>query len=234
MEKLLLKDIEKDTFRRSTLIAIPGLRDLLEINDEFTYREVFFGIVRDALQEYEKYIPAFIQSSIYINPDERMNYDFVDNFDLYLQGRLDEENISLIPIAVLGLTTGSWTNTGSLIRQFRYDPPRISELWFGAKSYTVQYLANRPIYEEYDEVTKEYTDKCAIYYMSDKFGSKYKVLKDQIYVELCRYLMNMRKNLMLQNLPVELFQGLEEDYQKVDSELKEFYLQSMTYGQYLR
>ena len=234
MDKVLIKDLMKDTFRRSTLLAIPNLKDLLALNDNFTPQEVFFGIVKDALQTFEKYEPQYMMTKVYIDLDENRMFKFESNFDAYLKGILPEDSVCLIPTAIMGISTTRYTDAGSLYRTFHYDPPMLSEFWYGSKTYFMCYLANRPIVEDYDSVTKDYTDKCAIYYMTKDLGSKYKIFRDQVYLELCRYILNLKKNMDLQNLPVDLYRGLEEDMQNVQRDVENFYMNSATSGQYIK
>jgi hypothetical protein len=118
-------------------------------------------------------------------------------------------------------------------RRYRYDPPYLREFWNTPKPYWVLCTANRPIIEDYDPVSKEYTDKCAIYYMSKDVGSQWKVFRDQVYVEFCKYLVNLKKNLSLQNLPLEVFMGIEEDYQNVQRTCEDFYKSALPAGQNL-
>jgi len=69
--------------------------------------------------------------------------------------------------------------------------------------------------------------------MRMNIDSEWKVLRDQIYVDLCRYILNMKKNLQLQNMPIELFGGLEEDVSRVQSELENIYSNAMLGGSWL-
>lgn len=234
MDKVLIKDLMKDTFRRSTLLAIPNLKDLLALNDNFTPQEVFFGIVKDALQTFEKYEPIYMMTKIFIDPDENRVFKFESNFEAYLRGILPEESVCLIPTAIIGMSNSKYTDAGSLYRTFHYDPPLLTEFWYGNKTFFVCYLANRPIIEDYDPITKDYTDKCAIYYLTKDLGSRYKIFRDQVYVELCRYILNLKKNMDLQNLPVDLYRGLEDDMNTVQQELEKSYQYSAVSGQYIK
>lgn len=232
MDKVTLKDIRKDVFRRSTLIAIPNLKNLLALNDEFSPQEVFFGIVKDALQTFEKYFPLYHQSKVYIDADDNKVYKFTDNFEAWLNGGIAEDTISLVPTSILYI--GNTTNTVvQKPRRWRYDPPYLREFWLFAQPYWVFCTTNRPIIEDYDSTTGEFTDKCAIYFLTKDLGSMYKVFRDQVYVEFCRYLINIKKNFSLQNLPLEVFQGLEEDYQNVQRENDDIYKMALPAGQNL-
>lgn len=97
----------------------------------------------------------------------------------------------------------------------------------------MSYLANRPIVESYDEKSKDFTDDCAVYFMTKDTSSESRIFLDQVYVELCRYIINLKKNFALNNLPIDMFGGLEDDYNRVFNELNDYYRSSFTDGQYL-
>ena len=69
--------------------------------------------------------------------------------------------------------------------------------------------------------------------MNKDMDSEYKIFRDQLYIELCRYIMNMKKNMLLQNIPIELFQGLEEDFQRVEGKLETIYQNALTNSAWL-
>lgn len=233
MNKVTITELIADTFKRSTLIAIPSLTELFELNDTYTKYEVFFSIVQTALQQFERYYPLYTESKIFIEPDEYKQFYFKDNFKAYLDGKIDENTINLIPTAITGISRTSYMASSYVLRTFRYDPPKLTDFWYSANVYWVKMITNRPLFEEYDEVTEKPTDRCAIYYMTKDVGSQYKVFRDELYCQVCRYIINIKKNMGLQNMPIELFQGLEDDYQKVSSELENHYMNSLTSGQYI-
>lgn len=233
MDKILLKDLKRDTFRRSALLCIPDINNLFSLNDDYTPQEIFFGIVKDALKVYEKWLPIYLQTKVYIEPDN-MNgtFQFKDNFSGYINGSVPEDMICLIPSAITSLSKGGWNDSCNSI-QYRYYPPRLSEFWYYPSTYFMSYLANRPIVESYDEKSKDFTDDCAVYFMTKDTSSESRIFLDQVYVELCRYIINLKKNFALNNLPIDMFGGLEDDYNRVFNELNDYYRSSFTDGQYL-
>lgn len=234
MVKVTLKEIYKYIFSRSTLIAIPNLNELFELNEKLTKYEVFFSIVDNALKEFEKWVPLYIKQKVWIQLDQYRRFTFESNFDAYLDGKIIEDDIILVPSAIVGFSLNPYnTYMGTYIRNFDYRPPTLYEFWYGNKIYWIECICNRPLIEEYDEKSKDYTDRCAIYFMA-KVGSEYKYFLDQVYLEVCRYIVNLRKNLGLTNMPIELFQGLEEDMSKLENKLETYYMQSQTTGFYLK
>lgn len=233
MDKVLVSDLMKETFRRSALISIPHITDLLDLNDDITKYEIFYTIVKNALQTYERYYPLYTTLKIYLEFDGSKRFKFIDNFEGYLNGKVSEEHINLIPSAVIGIANNPNMANISVLRTWRYNPPYLYDFWYTGGIYWVSIITNRPIFEEYDQVTKKFTDRCAVYYLTKDVGSQYKIFMDQVYVETCRYIINLKKNMNIQNLPIELFQGLEDDYQKVSGELENHYQNSLTSGQYI-
>lgn len=235
INKVTLKQLYKDVFRRSTLISIPQLSELLEtFNSEYTKWEIFYAIVRDALKTFEYYYPLGLIQKIWIEVDSNSRMSKItDNFEGYLNGAVPEDSIVIMPAAINGISTSQYTMSTIPLRMYRYSPPYIMDFWYSSNIYFCNCICKRPFFEEYDEVTKEPTDRCAVYYMSQDVDSVYSIFRDQLYVETCRYIMNIRKNMMLQNMPIELFQGLDEDFNRIDQNLQTIYQQASEEGLYL-
>lgn len=234
MNFISLKKLKRIIFKRSTLIAIPSLNDLLELNEDFSADEVFFSIVDLARQEFEKYFPLALQQKVYITPNPRGEFDFIDNFKAYIVGKISEDDINLIPNAVLGLTTNYYTNFSTMIRLYRYiNPPKLTDFGYAAGVYFVRSLCSYPMFEEYTKESncKTASDRAGIYFMIEQ-GPRWKIFQDEVYLQLCRYLLNLKKNMAMPNLPIELFQGLEEDYSKVESAQQTTYQQNLGNGEW--
>lgn len=236
MDFVSIKKLEDYTFTRSTLIAIPDLRLFLTMNDRITPQQVFMSIVKEALKKFDFYYPLFRIPMMYIYPDVNKTFEFHNNFEECIKGvnGLNESNISLIPKAVLGVSCSPDAASGLLMRSFRYQSPYIYDFWYTPSRYWVHMLCNHPVLEEYDELTGEYTDRCGIYFFTWNEDSSFYAFLDQVYVELCRYLLNMKKNLSLDNMPIDIFNGLEEDFSNINSSLENHYSQSYNRAIWLR
>jgi hypothetical protein len=235
VNKVTIKELYKETFRRSTLISIPMLTDFFEIPDsEYTKWEVFYGIVKEAVRRYDVYYPLNLIQKLYINVDKNTRIAYLtDNFDAYVEGIIDQHQAVVLPSAIMGLAVTAYTASGYPMRNFRYEPPELRDFWYNSGVWYANTLCRHPMYEEYDQVSKDPTDRCAVYYMNKDAQSAYTVFLDHLYVEVCRYIVNMRKNMMLPNLPIELFQGLEDDYQKVENKLETLHMNSLTRSEWL-
>lgn len=229
VNKLTLTEIYRDTFRRSTLISIPNLTEFFTIpGSGYTHWEVFYGIVYEALKKFDYYFPLNLIQQFYLQVDSTSRKaQLTGNFEGYINGIVCENQICIVPAAVQGISLNGYTASGYPMRNFRYEPPEFRDFWYSSGVYWGNTTCYRPMYEEYDPVTKKPTDRCAVYYMNKDVDTEYKVFRDQVYLEVCRYIMNMKKNMLLQNMPIDLFQGLEEDYNKVESQLDQTYNNSL-------
>ena len=237
MEKILLSNLRDKIFKRSALIQVNGLRDILELNDEFSGDELFTEIVRRSLANFEYYHPLILEMKIYYdeqseNSSERpMYFKMVDNFNCYLDGRLSEDQITLIPNSVNGIRTqGSYTTVGSYFRQTDYDRPYLQIAW-GVGRYVVRGICNRPLIESYNP-DKTYNDKASIYWMTFD-GVRGKVFLDQVLCDTLDYVRSLKSNIVLPNFPAEIFGAADIAYQQIKMELDQYYLQSNWRGDLL-
>lgn len=235
INKVTLMDLYKDTFRRSTLIAIPNLSELLVVNDsEFTKWEIFYSIIRDALKTFEYYYPLCLTQKIWIEIDSNTRKGYINgNFEAYLKGIITEEQICIMPAAIIGMSTSFYTASTYPLRNFRYNPPEISDCWYSSNTYYINSICKRPFIEEYHKVSGEPTGKCAVYYLNKDGDNQYSIFRDEIYLQVCRYLFNLKKNMMLQNMPIELFQGLEEDFNRLEPKQDQIYQNALTHSYWL-
>jgi hypothetical protein len=229
INKVTLKELHRDVFRRSTLITIPNLNEFFEIEgSDYKSWEVFYGIVNEALQKFQYYYPYNFIQKFYLDVNLNKRTATVNsNFKAYLDGIVSEDQLVITPSAVIGLSMNGYTASGYPLRNFRYEPPEFRDFWYSSRVWYGNTLISRPFFEEYNEAKDEPTDRCAIYFMN-KDDSLYKIFRDQLYVELCRYIVNMRKNMTLTNMPIELFQGMEEDMQRIESQLENIYQNALT------
>jgi len=235
--KITLKELYKDVFRRSTLVSIPDLSELLQVpNSEFSKWEIFFTIVKDALNAYEFHYPLCKIQKVFIevNPLSRIGR-YNPNFGAYLNGVLSEDDITLEIASCQGLAYNGYINSQWPLRNFRFENGEFSDFWYTSGLYWANCICKRPLIEDYvrTEDSKgegckeaEPTDKCAIYFMKKDLDTQYVIFRDQVYLEVCRYLIDIKKNFNLSNMPIELFQGLEEDFNRIDNKLQNIYQQA--------
>ena len=228
--KVTLKDLYKDTFRRSALIAIPNISEMLEVDSSAFHKwEIFYTIVKDALKDFEYHYPLSIVQRTWIDVDSQTRVaTLTDNFEGYLNGILSEDQIFILPSDVVSISTSYYTVSTYPLRNFIYVPPRLTEMWYGSGVYFTNCVCRRPFFEEYDPVTLEPTDRCAVYYLCKDSNTEYNIFRDEVFCKLGRYLLNVKKNMMLQGMPIELFGGLEEEVQKIEGKLENIYQSALT------
>jgi hypothetical protein len=230
--KTTIEYLYKDTFKRSTLIAIPNISELLVVpHSEFSKWEIFCQIVREALNKWEYYYPLERVQKIYIEVDYSSRIGkYFPNFESYLKGILDEDSITLEIMSCQGLAFNGYVNSQYPLRNFRFVNNQFTDMWYSTQVYWGNCLCKHPLVEDYLRVDGKqctgFTDNCCIYFMSPNQDNTFTMFRDQVYVELCRYLVNIKQNFNLQNMPVDLFQGLENDFNRVDSELQNKYQQA--------
>lgn len=227
ISKITLKDLWRITMRRSTLIPIPNLSNFFEFNNEFSKYEVFYGIVRDALDKFQYYYPLFRQQQCYLRVDKNLRAEVSDNFKSYLDGIIDENNVFLMPTSVIGLAPQPAVGMTFPYRSYHYEIGLFMDLPYSSGLWYMACLCMRPFPEDFDDNGVP-TDNCAVWFMNKDTDPEFKIFKDQVYVELCRYIYNMKQNMQLQNLPIDVFAGLQEDSQRVQGELDRIYDQAVT------
>lgn len=226
------KELWRTTMKRSTLITIPRLREFLEFNNEFSGDEVFSQIIIDAKKKFEHYYPLYRLQQTYLKVDANHRAQLEGNFDDWLKGIINEDQIFLLPGAVLGMSMNSTVSTTYPLRDYHYDQPYFTDIWYSTNRYWMSCLCYRPFIEDYND-RREATDNCRLYWMNKDTDVRYTYFKDQLYVELCRYLSNMKLNMQLSNLPIEIFQGLQDDAQRVQGELDRTYDQALTNSEWV-
>lgn len=232
MEKILLKDLKSRVFKRSALIPIMGLDEILNLNPDISGDEIFTEIVRVSLGTFEYHHPLIIDIPIFYQEDceERQGYHkMVDNFNVYLDGRLDENQISLIPNSVNGVkVVGGYTTPGSYYRVTDYDRPYVQIAW-STGAYMVRSICNRPLIESYTP-DKKLDDNAAIYYMSFS-GVKGNIFINQVLCDVLDYIRSLKSNFILPNFPVDILSAADGAYQQKKMELDQYYLQSNWRGE---
>jgi len=231
--KVTIYDLYKDVFKRSTLIAIPNMSELLQVPDsEFSKWEIFSQIVKEALKVFEYAYPLGRIQKLYIEVEyNSRKAKYFDNFTAYLDNLIDEDDIVLPIASCQGLAYNGYVNSQYPLRNFRFENGEFTDFWYPTQVYYANCLCKRPLIEDY--VRKEGTehqmptDKCAVYFLRMDLDNQYTIFRDQVFIELCRYITTIKKNFGLANMPIELFQGLEEDYNNTKSKNEQIYQQAL-------
>lgn len=233
IQQISIKELYRITMKRSTLITIPRLIEFFNFSNEFSNWEVWYGIIRDALDKFEYYYPLYRVQRTYLKVDEtHRSAQLEGNFDDYLKGIINEDQIFLYPASVVGLSLNAPVSSIFPLRDYKYEDGTFTDIWYTTDMYWMACLCKRPFPESFDK-KGEPTDHCNVYFMQKDSGAKFKIFKDQLYVRLCEYLWSMKQNMPLQNLPIDIFSGLQEDSQRVQGELDRIYDQALTASPWL-
>lgn len=223
-----LKELWTITMRRSSLITIPRLMDFFKFNNEIGPWEVWYSIVRDAVDRYQYHYPLYRVQRTYLIVDEtHRTAHLEDNFQDYLNDIITEDQIFLYPASVVGLSMNAQLSSIFPLRDYKYESGEFTDLWYTTGQYWMACLCHYPMPEDFTE-KGDPGPHCNVYFIKKDAGARFKIFKDQLYVELCRYIWNMRQNMQLQNLPIDVFQGLQDDSQRVQADLDKIYDSAVT------
>lgn len=244
MEKTLLKDLKRRVFLRSALISLTGLDEVFAIHDSFSGDEILFEIFKRALKTFEQHNPLVIEtrlnSASLAKHKFRDNYfEIKNNFQLYLDCLIDEDQITLIPNSTPYLrVVGSYPTNPTYFQPVDYERPYICLPTLdylhnsSCQGYWMRGTYNRPIISSVGK-TKEISDQDAIYWMNIEEGLKGEKFVDQCLVDVLEYVRNLKGNFQLPNYPVDIFGAVDIAYQQLKMELDQFYLQSNWAGELL-
>lgn len=230
MNSVKLSDLKRMIFRRAAILPIPGLGELLSLNDDISADEILYELIRVGLRRFEFCNPLVTTSKVYIDKTKENRFEFINNFDAYLEGRVPEDLIEMIPQSIIGIGLTPNMISQELHRRIVYDRPVLSNFLFSTGVYYVRAIYDRPIIEDYDEETKKFSDKARIYYIIPNVGSDYMKFEDFIYVEVLRYIHNLKTNMEVPGLPIQIFNAVDSTFNKLESELEQYSTSSLNNG----
>lgn len=215
--RMYINDLIKDTILQSSILAFIDFQELMVVNNNFSYFDVMSRLVRLALEQHEKVCPLFKRSSIFINGN---TYEFRDTFHAFLDGKITENYATLIPKVSPHALDTSLLHTR---RAWTYNKPVMSNV-YNLGQVEIDYIASYPVIMKEDKENKTFTKDSAIYYIPMYQGtSADSMFKRQFYYQVLVYLKGVKNNLRYPDMPLELLQGIDEDYQILQGELTEFY-----------
>jgi len=225
--KMSVKDLIKDVQIQSATISLIDFRELIVVNPNFTYVDVMAKLIRQALEKFERTCPLFKRSRVLLNEEE---FAFTDTFDAFLDGIITEEYCNIIPKTIYNVDT-SLLHTR---RSWRYDRPVMRGTYKLGLQY-VDYMCSYPFRYDEDKDINDFTDDSFIYYIPLYGGnSQENMFKKEVYYQILSYLKQIKNNLRYPDMPIELLQGIDEDYQMMQQELQEFYRKANSHGKLYR
>lgn len=235
MEKVLLKDLSDKIHKRAALIPIDGLSEIMDLNDHFSGDELLFELFTKSLRNFEYYHPLVTEMKINtacMDHCERQGYYKIrDNFKLYLQGRITEDQIVLVPNSINGVrVVNSFASPGNYFNPNYYERPYIQMAWASEGDWIIRGIFSRPIIPGYNP-DKSFNDDAAIYFFQIEEGVLAAKFLDQVLCDVLEYVRNLKANFRLPNFPVEIFDAADVAYQQIKQELDQYYLQSNWRGE---
>lgn len=127
---------------------------------------------------------------------------------------------------------GSYPYPGTYMLPIDYDRPFINLGSVMDNQFYIRGICSRPIIVDYTP-DKQFADTGAIYWMNIEEGVLGQKFLDQCMVDVLEYVRNLKGNMTLPNINVDIFNAVDIAYQQLKSELDQYYLQSVWRGDLL-
>lgn len=243
MDKTLLVDLKKKMYIRSAMLSIPSLDEILSLNDYLSADEILLEIIKKALREFEHTNPLILDMRVdrsQMCSCENMGLsgycEIKSNFTLFLECRLSEDRIILVPNSLpqyrVGSVSypgaGSYTYFTDYKRPYVYmeDVPSLSDFY-------IRGICSRPVIPDFlpDRSFNPDSRKAAVYWMNVEEGSRGVYFMDLCMVHLLDFLRNLKGSLLLPGVSIDIFSNLDAGYQELRSRCDNYMLQSGWYGE---
>ena len=194
---------------------LPGLSA-----DEVSYRTIKECITA-AIGEFEDTAPLFLDQLIYITGNR---YEFIDNFDQYIAGKLPERLINLVPSSVLCIhEEGTFPVMGD--RSFMYDDDTntLTGIDYVGSKALAYCTCRRPVIFG-DSFADSY-----LYYMNTS-STLYSKLMDHVEMHTLRRISDLSRSLSVRESPIDFLGSMEERYQDLVSSNRDWAQSYITRG----
>lgn len=244
MDKVLLTDLKKKMFIRSSLLALDSIDELLGLNDNLTSDEILLEIIKKALREFEISNPLVLEmkmsreqmSTCYGMPEF---YEIKSNFTLYLDCLIAEDQITLVPNTIPMYRYGgtSYPTAGSYEYVVDYRRPYVclANIPLGDQFF-LRGICARPIVPDFlpDKTFNPESNKAAIYWMNvEDGGARGNYFMDLCMVHLLDFIRQLKASVMLPAVPVDTLSNVDSAYQELRARCDQYQLQSGWYGELL-
>lgn len=245
MDKVLLSDLKKKILIRSALISLSSLDEILGLNDALSSDEILLELVKKALREFELTNPLILDMKV--NRHQMCTcegrgldgyYEIKNNFTLFLEGKIGEDQIVLVPNTIplwrIGSvsypTPGNYQYFSDYIRPYVFmgDVPSIDQFY-------IRGICSRPIIPDFlsDKTFNTESKKSAIYYLNVEEGALGVYFMDLVMVHILDFIRQLKASLQLPNASVDVLGNVDSAYQELRSRCDQFSQQSGWYGKLL-
>ena len=248
MDKVLLTDLKKKIFIRSSLIALDSLDELLGLNDYLSADEVLLEIIKKSLREFENTCPLILEMKL--NKGQMGTcygmpgfYEIKSNFTLYLDCIISEDQIVLVPNSIpqwrlaSGYTgTTSYPTPGAYMHVSEYRRPYVflDDLPSESQFY-LRGICSRPIIPDFkkDKSFNQRSKKAAIYWLNIEEGARGNFFMDLCMCNLLDFIRQQKASIQLPSMSVDVLGNVDSSYQELRARCDTFALQSGWYGELL-
>ena len=248
MDKVLLTDLKKKLFIRSSLIALNSLDELLGLNDYLSADEVLLEIIKKALREFEITCPLILEMKL---NKEQMGtcygmpgfYEIKSNFTLYLDCIISEDQIVLVPnsipqwrIASGGVGTSSFPQPLAYEYVLEYRRPYLFlDNLPSLSQFYLRGICSRPIIPDFkkDKTFNSRSKKAAIYWMNVEEGARGNFFIDLCMCHLLDYIRQQKASVTLPSMSVDVLANVDSAYAEARARADNYILQSGWYGELL-
>ena len=242
MEKARLVDLKKKILIRSSMLAINSLEEIFGLNDTLSADEVFLEIMKKALREFEITLPLMYEMRL--NKGQMGTcynlgpgwYEIKSNFTLYLDCKIAEDQIILVPVSTPKVRyPGSWPTAGTWDWITEYRKPYCFLGSWDTFSYDYFYMKGicaRPIIPDFteDKTFNTESGKSAIYWLNVEEGAKANYFMDLCMVHVLDYIRQLKASVQLPGLSVDVLSNVDIAYQELRARCDNYALQSSWYG----
>lgn len=220
--KLLVSEIIEFIHGIGPMYNSPDFVELLTLNDTGKFTTVFKSILKRALGDYELKYPLLMwDRNIYVQNEK---YSFIDNYDAFLEGKITEEYLELIPTSVVHYTNGLL----KAYRDFTYIRPLLK---IGKNGKTkVSYFTKYPLKLTIDKHEDKFTEDSHIYGIDMEAGPPLTYLMYQIEYYLLIYLRDQKAQLAYTDLPIDFMSNLETRLSEVQTDIQDWYQNPIWYA----
>lgn len=229
MNKLLLSTLKTKIDMRSSLLVLPSIDELLSIVSTVNPDMQRVELYSMALDKWHQQVPLIRMQHVDFgrrgmgNGFEDEGYKFESNWECIAKSECDAE-VKLIPTRVISLG-GMMNNRRSWILQ-----DDILYGYHGNSSIVMNGVFRRPMFVEYVGPEQKLNPLSCIGGIEDRHISKF---VDACLLETLFYVSQLKKNFDYPELPIQLFNGIDEAIGNLQQQLEIFY-SGLTHGRMYR
>lgn len=245
MDKILLHDLKKKILIRSALISLGSLDELLGLNDVLSSDEVLLELIKKALREFELTNPLVLDMKV--NRQQMCvctgrgldgYYEIKNNFTLYLEGKIGEDQVVLVPNSIPMWRIGSisYPTPGNFQYFSDYQRPYVFMLDIpNIDLFYIRGICSRPIVPDFlpNKTFNPDSKQAAIYYLNAEEGAMSVYFMDLVMVHVLDFIRQLKASLQLPNASIDILGNVDSAYQELRARCDQFALQSGWYGKLL-